>query len=184
MRVVIVHGAYGSPEENWIPWLKQELEKLECRVIVPRFPTPEGQELNAWLEILDQAVPGWNKGIILVGHSLGPALILKKIEELKRPIRAAFLVAGAVGPIGIEEFDSINVSFFEKGFVWAEIKQNCQNFFVYNSDNDPYVPLSHGKGLAQSLGVELKVIPQGGHLNEAAGYTQFPRLLEDIKKLL
>lgn len=39
-NVIIIHGAYGNPEENWFPWLKKELEKLDCRVFVPKFPTP------------------------------------------------------------------------------------------------------------------------------------------------
>lgn len=182
MRAVIIHGTYGSPKENWIPWLKEALEKSGCEVIVPCFPTPERQELNKWLTILNRAVPGWEENIVLVGHSFGPALILKKIEELKKPIRAAFLVSGFLGKLGLKEFDLLNASFLRKGFDWEKIKQNCQNFFVYHSDNDPYVPLSHGEKLAKNLGVKLTVIHGGGHLNEAAGFTEFPHLLEDIKK--
>ena len=184
MKVIIIHGAYGSPEENWFPWLKKELEKLNCEVIVPQFPTPKGQNLKNWLAILNKAVKNWDKDFIFVAHSLGPALVLKKIEELKKPIRVAFLVSGFAGKLGQEKFDLINQSFFEKGFDWKKIKKNCQNFFVYNSDNDPYVPLAKGKELAKNLGVELNIIPNSGHLNAAAGYTQFPKLLEDIKKLL
>jgi len=184
MKAIMIHGAYGSPRENWIPWLKIKLERLDCEILVPRFPTPEGQELGKWLEILNKAVSEWDKDIIFVGHSLGPALILKKIEELKKPIRAAFLVSGFIGKLGLKEFDPINASFFEKGFNWEKIKQNCQKFFVYNSDNDPYAPLSKGKELAENLEVKLNIIHNAGHINASAGYTQFPKLLEDIKTLL
>ena len=184
MKVIIIHGAYGSPQENWFPWLKKEIEKLNCEVIVPQFPTPKGQKLDKWLAILNKTIKTWDKDLIFVAHSLGPALVLKKIEELKEPIKAAFLVSGFAGKLGQEKFDLINANFFEKGFDWTKIKKNCQNFFIYNSDNDPYVPLSKGKELAKNLGVKLNVIHGGGHLNSAAGYTQFPKLLEDIKKLL
>lgn len=184
MRVIIIHGAYGSPKENWIPWLKNELEKLGCEVTVPRFPTPKGQKLNKWLEILNNTIQKWDEDIIFVGHSLGPALILKKIEELGKPIKAAFLVSGFIGKLGLAEFDPINASFFEKSFNWAKIKNNCKKFFVYNSDNDPYVSLSKGEELAKNLGVKLNVIHNAGHINAAAGYTKFPRLLEDIKRVL
>lgn len=184
MRIVIIHGAYGSPEENWIPWLRARLEKLGCKVIVPHLPTPKGQKLDKWLKILNKAVPIWDEDIIFVGHSLGPALVLKKIEELKKPIKAAFLVSGFIGKLGLKEFDPINASFFDKGFNWEKIIKNCQNFFVYNSDNDPYVPLSKGKELAKNLGIKLNVLHSAGHINTAAGYTNFPKLMEDIKTLL
>jgi len=38
-NIFIIHGAYGNPDENWIPWLKTELEKLGNRVFVPKFPS-------------------------------------------------------------------------------------------------------------------------------------------------
>ena len=37
-KVVIIHGANGSPEENWFPWLKKELETKGIEVIIPQFP--------------------------------------------------------------------------------------------------------------------------------------------------
>lgn len=183
MKVIIIHGAYGSPQENWFPWLKKELEKLDGEVIVPQFPTPKGQKLDKWLEILNRTIKIWDKDLIFVAHSLGPALVLKKIEELKEPIKASFLVAGFIGELG-KEIDRINANFFEKDFNWVKIRKNCQNFFVYNSDNDPYVSLVKGKELAKNLRVKLNIIHGGGHLNTVAGYTQFPKLLENIKKLL
>lgn len=184
MRVIIIHGAYGSPNENWIPWLKKELEKSGVKVIAPRFPTPEGQELEKWLGILNKAVSEWDEEIVFVGHSLGPALFLRKIEELERPIKAAFLVSGFLGKLELKDFDSINASFFKKSFNWGKIRKNCQKFFVYNSDNDPYVPLSHGEKLAKNLGIKLNVVHNAGHINKAAGYTKFPCLLEDIRALV
>ncbi len=45
-NVFIIHGAYGHPEENWIPWLKSKLKELGYRVFVSKFPTPENQSLK------------------------------------------------------------------------------------------------------------------------------------------
>ena len=26
-KVILIHGAYGNPEENWFPWLKEEQQR-------------------------------------------------------------------------------------------------------------------------------------------------------------
>lgn len=183
-NIILIHGAYGHPKENWFPWLKTELEKLGCNIIIPRFPTPEGQNLDNWMRILNKYNEYFDSDTILVGHSIGPALILRKLEILEEPVKASFLVAGCIGKLGIDDFDKINASFFENPFDWNEIKKNSKHFFVYHSDNDPYVPLEMGKELANKLGVEVILVKGGGHLNEKVGYTKFPLILEDIKKLI
>ena len=180
-NVFIIHGAYGHPAENWIPWLKVELEKLNCFVAVPKFPTPEGQTLANWLEVFSVYEPFLNKSALMVGHSLGPAFILNVLEKLESPIKAAFLVAGFVGLLGNSDFDSINKTFVDKDFAWEKIKHNCQKFYIFHSNNDPYIPLSQGRDLAKKLDAELIIIKHGGHLNEQAGFKKFDLLLKRIK---
>ena len=53
-NVFIFHGTGGYPEENWFPWLKRELESLDCKAIVPQFPTPQNQTLENWLKVFEQ----------------------------------------------------------------------------------------------------------------------------------
>lgn len=184
MNVIIIHGAYGSPEENWLPWLKSELEKLGCEVFVPKFPTPENQSLENWMQILDTYDKYFDSDLVMIGHSLGPALVLRKLETLGMPIKAAFLVAGFLGEIGDPDFDVINSSFFGKEFEWEKIRKNCEHFEVFHSDNDPYVSPEKGKELAKKLGVELTLIKEAGHFNKEAGYTEFPLLLNRIKEII
>lgn len=53
-KIFLLHGSYGSPEGNWFPWLKKELEKLDCTVLIPKFPTPENQSLETWLAVFKE----------------------------------------------------------------------------------------------------------------------------------
>lgn len=182
--LVIVHGAFGSPTENWFPWLREKLEEKEVHVVVPHFPTPEHQELKVWLKTLDEEIGTYPPDLLMVGHSLGSAFILRKLEQLKKPIKAAYLVSGFLGSIGQPQFDEINANFFEKPFDWKVIRKNCQRFYVYNGDNDPYVPLDMGRELARKVGVRIRIVKGGGHINAASGYREFPRLLKDISSLL
>ena len=181
MKAIIVHGSYGSPEENWFPWLKKELEKRGFEVFVPKFPTPEGQSLQNWLRDFEQYKKHLGPETILIGHSLGSSFILRILESGGRA-KAAFLVAGFTGKLGDRKFDRINRTFTEPEFNWKKIMENCPSFTVFHSDNDPYVPLEKGKELAEKLGTEPVIMEGAGHFNAKAGYTKFPRLLLEILK--
>lgn len=188
MKIFIIHGSYGNPKENWFPWLKQELEKEGHTVFVPKFPTPEGQNLKNWMFEFQAGMyySMLDEDSVIIGHSLGPAFILSVPEKLEipKPVKACFFVAGFLGLLDNSEVDEINRTFVEKDFNWEKIKKNCEKFFIYNSDNDPYVPLEKAKDLAEKLGSELKIIKGAGHFNEKAGYTEFQTLLKDIRKII
>ncbi|MFP3950012.1 MAG: RBBP9/YdeN family alpha/beta hydrolase [Candidatus Micrarchaeia archaeon] len=183
MKFFIIHGAGGYPEENWFPWLKAELEKQGHEVVVPWFPTPENQALENWMNVMEPYIRTFNSDTVLVAHSLGPAFAVSLLERINVKIRACFFVAGFTGNLGIEEFDSINTTFMEKEFNWEKARRICSEFFVYGSDNDPYVPLEMEEDFAINLGTKMTVVNGAGHFNKKAGYAEFPRLLEDIQKL-
>lgn len=179
MKAFIIHGSFGHPGENWFLWLKKELEEVDFEVFIPKFPTPEGQNLNNWLEVFREYEDKLDDNTIMIGHSLGPAFILNILERTDKQLLACFFVSGFLGLLG-GDFDEINKTFCDKEFDWEKIKHNCKKFFVFHSDNDPYVPLKKAKELAEKLNGELDVIKDGGHFNEAAGYREFPLLLRKI----
>lgn len=178
----IIHGAYGKPTDNWLPWLKEELEKEGYTVLTPQFPTPEGQNLVNWLDIWSQYKDQCSAETIIIGHSIAVSFILRILEQLDHPIKAVFLVAGFIRNLNNSEVDGINASFYKESFNWEKIKKNCKTFVCFNSDNDPYVPLERGEEVAKNLGVKLTLVKGVGHFNTKAGYTKFPLLLEKIKK--
>lgn len=183
-NIIIIYGTGGNPNGNWFPWLKYELEKLDCRVFIPEFPTPKNQSLQNWLKVFREYEQYLEENSIVVGHSLGPAFLLSVLENLQRPIKAAFFVAGFIGLLKNTEFDELNKTFVTKSFDWAKIKNNCNKFYVINSDNDPYVPIQKGKALAENLDTELITLKNAGHINEEAGYTEWTFLLDQIKNVI
>lgn len=183
-KVFIIHGAFGSPEENWSPWLKQKLEELNCKVFMPKFPTPEGQSLENWNKIFAKDKDQVDENTIFVGHSLAPAFLLSVLEQINVTIKGSFFISGFLKLLGNETFDSINKTFVEKTFNWPKIKKNCKQFFVYHSNNDPYVPIECAYELTNQLGVKPNIIKNAGHFNEQAGYTEFEELLQAIKSLI
>ncbi|MBL7055869.1 serine hydrolase family protein [Candidatus Woesearchaeota archaeon] len=183
-NAIIIHGSYGNPAENWFPWLKEALKKIDIKTFVPEFPTPKNQNLEAWNDTFKDYEKYLNQDSILIGHSIGCPFILSVLENTSIQIKASFLVAGFLGPIGNDYFDIINKTFTEKNFDLEKINKNCKNFFSYHSDNDPYIPLGKGKEFSEKIGAELKIISNAGHFNESSGYKKFEILLQDIKKTL
>lgn len=184
MRTVFIfHGTGGSPEGNWFPWLREELEKKGLHVIVPKFPTPVGQSLEAWFKVLNQYKQYINEETIFIGHSLGGMFLLKVLEQLKHPVCAAFFVSAPVGIKPIKYYDS-DYAFTQFTFDWLTITKKAKTFTAYHSDNDPYIYLGNGKELAKQLGITLTFIPKAGHLNSESGWTKFDKLFEDIMKVL
>jgi predicted alpha/beta hydrolase family esterase len=45
------------------------------------------------------------------------------------------------------------------------------------------VPLKKGEILRDKLGADLIVVPKGSHLNEGAGFTELPIVLENLLKI-
>ena len=179
MKFFIIHGIYGHPEENWFPWLKKELEKKEYQVVVPIFPTPIGQSLENWLKVIKKYEDEINNETVFIGHSLGAAFILNYLEKSDKEVKATFLVAGYHKMLD-NKFRELNKTFVDKQFNWGTIKSRCNNFFIFASDNDEYIPLKVTKELANNLDAELIIINNGGHLNKQSGYYKFTPLLDKI----
>lgn len=174
-KVFIIHGVEGHPEENWFPWLTRELTSQGYQVIVPQFPTPQGQTLENWLKVMDQYDV---EDSIVIGHSLGVPFLLSLLENHK--VAASFFVAGFYTIPKDSQFYEGAKTFVEKDFDFAKIKENCGEFTIFHSDNDPYVSMERAQALADKLEVEVNWVEGAGHFNSKAGYDEFENLLQTI----
>ncbi|MCP4354632.1 MAG: serine hydrolase family protein [Proteobacteria bacterium] len=186
-KVIIIHGTMGSPNGNWFQWLKEELSKQGYEVIVPQFPTPEEQNLQNWLEVLNQYIKEIEEGATLIGHSLGGAFILKFLETINFKVGSVYLVSSVIDFIQVsgeeclsKTFNELNSTFVENELDWNKISRNINKINIYHGSNDPYVPVWHSEMIQHNLGGELYIIENGGHLNSEFGYNSFEKLLSDI----
>lgn len=75
---LLLHGSFWSPFVNWLPWLRQEIEKRELVVYTPDFPTGVGyQNYNNWSNLLDSYVNAGliNENTVVFAHSIAPVFI-------------------------------------------------------------------------------------------------------------
>lgn len=183
-QLYIVHGAFGSPDENWFPWLANEIRSRGHDVTVPRFPTPEGQSLDSWLAVIEPHVLQMGRSTVLVGHSLGAVFLAHLLALRDVHVRACVFVAGFGSRLGNAEFDDVNATFVDTPLDAALAKSRCDCFVAYVSNEDPYVPVSKAISFASLLGAELVRVPGAGHFNRAAGYTEFPAVRDRCLRFL
>lgn len=177
----IIHGATGNPQENWIPWLKEELEHLGYKVHTPQFPTPDGQNYDNWISVIETYLKDFNEDTLLIGHSIGATFCLAILEKLDIRIAKTILVSGFVGKLNIS-FDEINETIAERMYDWQKIKNNSHRFAIYHGTDDPYVPDDKAVELATKLSTKVVMVFMGGHLNLDAGFNTFPTLIREITK--
>ena len=179
-NIFIFYGVGGNNKENWLPWLKEQLENLGHKVFIPDFPTPENQTLDNWFKTFEDYKDNLNKDSILIGHSLGASFILNVLE--KYPVKAAFLVAGFAS-LPDNKFKEGMRTFVDRKFNWAKIKNNCKKFYIFHSDNDPYVPIEKAYEFKKNADGELIIVEGAGHFNASAGYNKFELLFKKIVDL-
>lgn len=181
-RVFVIHGWGGDPYGGWKPWLKSELEAKGFDVTMPQMPDPEFPKMGEWVGTLAKLVGKPNGDCYLVGHSLGVVTVLRYLETLKgkEKIGGAVLVAGLAMDTNIPEIKNF---FPSPSYDWASIKQHCPKFISINSDNDYYIPLSHGEEFRNKLGAEFIIKKKHGHFSSADGFTELPVLLECVLKI-
>ena len=181
LSFLIVHGAYGNPEENWIPWLKASLQKDGHEVLTPVFPTPEGQTWDAWRRIAETALLGRSPAnTVLIGHSISAAFVLRLAEITLEPYKAVFALCPFMRDLGLPDFDTVNATFLHHEFKWDKIRSGARSITLFAGEDDPYVPLAIAHEAAEAAGTKLIVVKEGGHLNAKTGFQEFPMLLEKI----
>jgi hypothetical protein len=177
---VIVHGSYGTPFENWFPWLFNKLSNDGKNVLAPQFPCGvDVQNYKNWAKILDVYKPYIDKNTSFIGHSLAPAFIVDYILENKLEVNNLYFAAPFYGLINIDDFDKVNSPFF----FYSNFK-NLNNFVksitCFISKTDPYVPNELSVDFSNAIGAKKMFVDNAGHFNMAAGYDEFLQLYEEM----
>ncbi|MDQ5962185.1 MAG: serine hydrolase [Patescibacteria group bacterium] len=184
-KVFIIHGFQSTPESDWRPWLKENLEAQGDVVELLKMPTPFDPILSEWVNTISDAVQNPNEDVYLVGHSLGVPAILNYLENLAegKKIGGAVLVSGFYKPvIEDEEPEERKIDHFaDHEFDWDKIKSVCGKCVVIHGDDDDVVPLYHAEHISKMLGCELVIVKGGGHLNTESNWNQLHEVLDFLE---
>ncbi len=188
-NVVILHGTDGSPQGNWFPWLKKELEKHNFKTCTPQLPDANYPDAKKYTHFLMNLGWDFNSETILVGHSSGSVAALQLLQALPRQtiVKAVISVAACKDNLQWrdEEKKLKLQGLFEPELDYLMIRKKARKFIFIHSTDDPYCPPEHASYLAVKLQGELFMMTGEKHFNTETGdkYKEFPFLLEKILAL-
>lgn len=185
-RIFLVHGWGGSPEREWFPWLKAELEKNGLEVTAPFLPDTEHPHIDTWVPALASAVGVSDEDTYFVGHSMGCQTIARYLDQLDSSVT----VGGVVYVGGY--FDSLTLDENEEIGIWDEwrnapidlsrVRARAPKSVAIFSDDDPFVPLENVRRFEQELGSKIITEHGQGHFC-GDEYRELPVALESVLKL-
>ena len=182
-KAFLFHGTGGHSKENWFPWMQSKLEERGYTLVIPDFPDANNPHPENWYPVIDDLIDHVSSDSIVIGHSLGGAVALRFLERINTTIHIAAFISATLGIPPIKYIEGDN-PFLEGGFDWNAIRSHSKHCIVFHSDDDPYVCMANGQKAAEQLSVELSFVPNAGHFNAAAGFLEFPQLLEKIDSFL
>ncbi len=175
-KVLLVHGWGGSDFPHWQSWLAGEIAKDYGTVCFAKLQDMQLPNKDAWAQQLKEHLESFDPDVVIC-HSIANILWFHLCNETKLPqVRKLYLVAPPSLQCDIEEL---------KSFFPVDIPHNlyAQEVILIASTNDPYMTLKEAQTLGQSLGVEMKVLQDAGHINAESGYGEWPWILQDLKDL-
>ncbi|MCX6072820.1 MAG: alpha/beta hydrolase [Campylobacterales bacterium] len=175
LKVLILHGWGGSDNPHWQAWLASEVVKEYGMVAFPLLDNPHFPSKNRWMKQVKALLEDVNPDVVIC-HSLGCTLWLHLCNEGEiAPVKRLLLVAPPRLSCEIEIL---------KTFFPISTPENlfAKEAMMVTSDNDPYMSQEEAQALQKSLGIEMKVLENAGHINDASGYGEWPWVKEWVGK--
>lgn len=175
-KIILIPGnGHSSPQDNWIPYVKAELEKIGFIVLAPQFPdTPLARE-KYWIPFLKDELNA-DENTILIGHSTGAIAAMRFAEKNK--ILGSVLVGGYITDLGMET-EKLS-GYFDRPWNWETIKNNQRFIIQFASIDDPWIPINEPRQLHKNLNTEYYECTDEGHFMTDT----FPELVTALKKQL
>jgi len=178
-KVILIHGnGGGTGRDNWFPYLKKELNKIDIQCEAPDFPDSKLARAKFWLPFLKKLKADQNT--ILVGHSSGAIAALRYAENNK--LLGSVLVG--VYHTDLDDEGEKQSGYFDIPWQWAKIKNSQRWIAVYASKDDPYIPIKEPRFIKEKLAAEYFEFDDEGHFGSDKNKITFPEILKFLKSKL
>lgn len=174
VKAIIIHGNGGcTAGDIWLPWLERQLTALGIDVINQTFPDNIKARAAFWLPHLDSL--GADENTILIGHSSGAVAAMRYAESHR--LLGSILVGVCHTDLG----DSCEAAsgFYSSPWQWEKIRSNQQWIAIYNSIDDPHIPVAEARFVAAQLRCSCFEFTDRGHFVDSR---QFPEVVAFVRR--
>jgi predicted alpha/beta hydrolase family esterase len=179
MKAMIVPGNHdASPDEIWLPYVREELKDRGFEVIAEKMPDPYLARRKYWVAHIREKLGGEGDAII-IGHSSGGLAAMRYAE--KYPVKGIVLVG--VCHTDLDDPDEKKSGYFDDEWIWAKIKENTEWIIQFHGEQDSYVPVEEGRHVAENLDSNYHEIAEAGHFINGKYSEKFPELLEALEEV-
>ncbi|KYG64825.1 hypothetical protein AZI86_11525 [Bdellovibrio bacteriovorus] len=182
-KVFINHGYMASPDSHWFPWLKKQIEKEGGQVDVLQMPETNSPKAPAWNEVLKKEIKTPNEHTYFVGHSLGCINLLNYLSSLPESTRIGGIICVSGFSESLPNLTLLN-EFTAKKYDVNRLKKIAAQRVVIVAEDDQIVAPEITARLSKELEAPLHRIKKGGHFLDSDGFTEFPLVFSELKKMI
>lgn len=187
-KVYLVHCWDGTCEDGWYPWVSNELEKLDIKVIRFNMPNTEHPTIEEWVKTLDEKVDNLDKETYFIGHSIGCQTIMRYLEKSNAKIGGILFVAPWLEllPYAIEDEDSYKTAepWINTPIDFEKIKKLTDNIRCIFSSDDYFVSTNQEQEFKNKLNAKTLMVENKGHISAEDSIFQLEEILIEAKNML
>jgi uncharacterized protein len=175
-KAILIHGNGGcTAADAWLPFVERDLRQLGLDVVNVTFPDNVRARASVWLPFLDTL--GVDERTILIGHSSGAVAALRYAES--HQLLGSVLVGVCYTDLG--DPGERASGYYAAPWRWDAIRQNQQWISVFNSVDDPHIPIAEPRFVAAQLRCAYFEFADRGHFVERQ---PFPELVSFVSRKL
>ncbi len=172
-KVILIHGNGGcTAGDFWYPAVERELSAAGLTVINRTFPDNIKARSRFWLPFLESL--GAGQDTILIGHSSGAVAAMRYAEAHR--IRGSVLVGVCHTDLG--DGGEAASGYYDRPWRWPAIRANQTWIAVFNSTDDPHIPIAEPRFVAAQLKCSYFECVDRGHFTD----TVFPEVCDVVRR--
>lgn len=180
LKVILIHGnGGGKATDNWLPYIKEQLEQLGVQVIARDFPDNDLARSSYWMPFLKNELKA-DAETVVVGHSSGAVCAMRFAE--KYPLLGTVLVGACYTDLKWEK-ERLS-GYYDTDWDWDSIRKNQQWIVQFASEDDPWIPIEEARHIHEKLKTEYYEYKDRGHFGGDREVREFKECLAVLKEKL